>query len=135
MQSRARILLLEDDIIINISTTEQLQELGYTVWPAEHLATAWKLVKDELPDAAVLDVNIDDRDTSLELAEWLDLQRVPIVFLTGYNSPAISGKWRDHAICRKPCIAKELNVLLIKALSKHPPVDVNAPARPSNNGR
>jgi CheY-like chemotaxis protein len=130
----ARILFLEDDVIVNISTTEILQQLGYTVWSAEHLAAAWKLARDELPDAAVLDVNIQDRDTSLELAEWLDLQGVPIVFLTGYNSPAVSGKWRDHPTCRKPCIAEELNALLIKALSKRPPVDVNAQARSSNNG-
>src|SRR5262245_55668155 len=113
-QSRARVLFLEDEVLVNFSTTQLLEEMGFEVLPAEQLASAWKLVREQLPDAAVLDVNIHDRETSLELADWLYARKVPIVFLTGYNTPAITGKWRDHPTCRKPCSPEELKGFLIE---------------------
>jgi DNA-binding response OmpR family regulator len=120
-QSRARILLLEDEVLVNISTTQLLEDVGFEVLPAEQLASAWELVKDQLPDAAVLDVIIHNRETSLELADWLDARRVPIVFLTGYDIPASTGKWRDHPMCGKPCSPEELEGLLVEALASGEP--------------
>jgi CheY-like chemotaxis protein len=72
--------------------------------------------KEELPDVAVLDVNVGGQ-LSYELADFLHERQIPIVFLTGYDSPAIGGKWRQHPMCRKPCDPRELRTLLIKALA------------------
>ena len=44
-----------------------------------------------LPDLVVLDVNINGR-MSYELAQLLVDRDVPIVFLTGYDSPAVEEK-------------------------------------------
>jgi len=44
-----------------------------------------------LPDLVVLDVNINGR-MSYELAQLLVDRDVPIVFLTGYDSPVVEEK-------------------------------------------
>ena len=54
---------------------------------------------------------------SYELADWLHEQQVPIVFLTGYDFPAIDGKWRERPVCRKPCEVAELRAMLVNALA------------------
>jgi len=112
----ARVLLLEHDSLINLSTTEIIEEMGCTVSSFMRLNEGITAAKEELPDVAVLDVNIGGQ-LSYELADLLHEQKVPIVFLTGYDSPAVEGRWRDRPVCRKPCDSRELRALLIKALA------------------
>ena len=112
----ARVLLLEDDSLINLSTTEIIEEMGCTVSSFMRLNEGITAAKEESPDVAVLDVNIGGQ-LSYELADLLHEQKIPIVFLTEYDSPAIEGKWRDRPVCRKPCDSRELRALLIKALA------------------
>lgn len=112
------VLLVEDDAIINLSTSAILEEMGCVVSTAVHLEDAWRMVHQGLPDAAVLDVNLHGNNTSLELADWLEERGIPIVFLTGYQFPAGQGKWRDHPRCRKPFDGNELRRLLIEALNR-----------------
>ena len=107
---------MEDDGLINLSTTETLGDMGCYVRSFMHLDQAIKAAKEQRPDVAVLDVNIGGQ-MSYELADWLHEQQVPIVFLTGYDSPAIDGKWRERPVCRKPCEVAELRALLVNALA------------------
>ena len=110
------VLLLEDEALINLSTVEVLQSLGCRVIGCQRVPDAMEAVQKELPDAAVLDVNLQANQTSYELAEWLHERRVPIIFLTGYSSDTLSERWRDHPVCEKPCHPDVLRELLIKTL-------------------
>lgn len=112
----ADILFLEDDAILNVSTTAVLEELGFKVRAVLRLDAAWESTRRRLPDAAVLDVQLHGTSTSLELAEWLDERGVPIIFLTGYTSPTARGRWRRHPRARKPLNPDELVQLLDVAL-------------------
>jgi DNA-binding response OmpR family regulator len=112
----ARVLLLEDDALINLSTTEILQSMGCVVRSFMHVDEAVKAAYEQVPDLAVLDVNIHGK-MSYELAEWLDARQVPIVFVTGYDSPSIVGKWRDRPVCRKPCNPVQFQNLLVETFS------------------
>jgi DNA-binding response OmpR family regulator len=112
-----RVLLLEDDALINMNTVELLEKMGCKADGYLHLDEAWDAASRDLPDVAVLDVNLHDTMTSLNLADWLHDQGVPIVFLTGYSSPALSGKWEKHHKCEKPCDPEELKELLQAALA------------------
>jgi DNA-binding response OmpR family regulator len=112
-----RVLLLEDDALINMNTVELLEKMGCNAEGHLHLDEAWDAASRELPDVAVLDVSLHDTMTSLNLADWLHDQGVPIVFLTGYSSPTPSGKWQKHPKCEKPCDPEELKGLLQAALA------------------
>ena len=111
----AHILLLEDDALINLATTEVLEEMGCRVTACMRLDQSFAAIEREQPDAAVLDVNINGI-MSYELAERLHAGGTAIVFLTGYGSPTLSGKWNDFPHCYKPCDPAELKALLIKVL-------------------
>jgi CheY-like chemotaxis protein len=112
----ARVLLLEDEALINVGLIELLQSFGCEVTGCETPRHAWKAALSELPDVAVLDVNLQAEQTSYELAEWLHERHAPIVFLTGYSADELSERWRDHSVCEKPCRSDILQDYLIKAL-------------------
>jgi len=112
----ARVLLLEDEALVNLGTTEILQSMGCVVRSFMRLDEAVKAAHEELPDLAVLDVNIHGK-MSYELAEWLDTRQIPIVFVTGYDSPGIVGKWRERPVCQKPFNPAQFQNLLAKALA------------------
>jgi DNA-binding response OmpR family regulator len=112
----AHILLLEDDALVNLATTEILEEMGCRVSACMRLDQSFLVIEREPPDAAVLDVNINGV-MSYDLAERLHEKGTPIVFVTGYSSPTLSGKWNNFPHCYKPCDPAELKTLLITALS------------------
>jgi DNA-binding response OmpR family regulator len=115
------VLVLEDEALINLNTTETIQAMGCAVRPFLRLSDALDAISTKLPDLAVLDVNINGR-MSYELAQLLVDRNVPIVFLTGYDSPAVDEKWRQYPVCRKPCDENGLKQLLIDALATRRPM-------------
>src|SRR4051812_10308707 len=111
---KAEVLLLEDELLVNMSTAQIIEDMGYRVRSFMRLDECAEAVRDKLPDLAVLDVNIFNQ-TSYSLAEWLKDRKVPVILLTGYNSPAIIEKWRTHPKCDKPCDVQYLGTLIEKA--------------------
>ena len=112
----AKVLVLEDDALINLNTTETIQAMGCLVQPFMRLSDALASIQVDMPDLAVLDVNINGR-RSYELAQLLIDRDVPIIFVTGYESPAVDEKWRQYPICQKPCDEKALKQRLLDALA------------------
>jgi CheY-like chemotaxis protein len=110
-----KVLLLDDEAIVNLGTTDLLEQFGCNVVSCFTISEAYAAIEAISPELAVLDVNIDGR-MCYELADRLHELAVPIVFLTGYASPALEGRWRDHPFCRKPCDPNDLRRLLITAL-------------------
>ncbi len=111
----ATVLLLEDEALINLSMAQLIEDMGCIVLAFMRVDEAKEAAESLVPDLAVLDVNVGGV-MSYELAEALKQRNVPIVFVTGYDSPAITGQWRTHPVCRKPCKASELKQIMAKAL-------------------
>jgi CheY-like chemotaxis protein len=88
--------------------------MGYAVAPYLHIDECFEAVRNELPDLAVLDVNLAG-GTSYDLAHWLHERRVPVIFLTGYETPSLDARFKDHPTCRKPCSPDELKKLIADA--------------------
>lgn len=110
------VLFLEDDAVINLDMAEVLESLGCRVASCLTMRQAWEAIEGSSPDIAILDVNVHDT-TSLALADSLDERGIPIMFLTGYEVPALAGKWYSHPVCRKPCNPSELERLMVEALA------------------
>lgn len=110
----ARVLLLEDEAVVNWSITEVLEEMGCAVSPCLKLEQAEQSLTGDGPDVAVLDVNINGQ-TSFALAKRLDELGVPIVFLTAYAD--LDEPWSRKPICSKPCQPERLRALLMQAMN------------------
>lgn len=83
-------LLIEDSFVISLDTLRILNDVGFeNVQTVMSVEDAEKAIKAELPEFAVLDVNLSGGDTSLDIARRLFELRVPFVFVTGYGDAGV----------------------------------------------
>lgn len=81
----SKILVVEDSGIIAMELEEMLIDSGRTVLgPAFDLETAFKLVREEQPSYALLDINLNGEKV-FPLARHLQSSLIPFAFLTGYS--------------------------------------------------
>ncbi len=86
MAEQFKVLIVEDDALIAMELEERLGELGYAVvGPAATVEAAEKAVAETLPDAALLDANLNGV-SSVELAGKLHALGVRVAFCTGYDT-------------------------------------------------
>ena len=110
-----KVLLLEDDFLINTATADLLQEFGCEVTALFDVREALEALEEDRPKVAVLDINIRGQN-SYPVADRLHQLNIPIVFLTGYEEPSLEGPWSKHPVCRKPCDPDLLRRFLTEAL-------------------
>lgn len=90
-QSKASILLVDDDRLILATMATGLVQAGYTVNTTESVdeAEAW-LESHPRPDIAIIDINMPNR-SGLELPTRLNqLDHIPFIFLTARSEPEIN---------------------------------------------
>ena len=97
-----RIMVVEDEGLILMMLTDLLQELGCEVAAAERRTDrAVAAARAAAIDAALLDVNLGDGQTSYAIADVLAARGIPFAFLTGYGrsvadlNPALT----VHLVC------------------------------------
>lgn len=97
-----RILVVEDEYFIAADLRNGLVEQAVTViGPTGDLATALEMLSGEKPDAAVLDINLNDQ-LSWPLAIELRRRAIPFLFVTGYDSWYLPEAFRDVPQLAKP---------------------------------
>lgn len=100
--SGLRILVVEDEFVIALSTETALRDLGCTdVVVALHLPDAVEIAKQQQLDAALLDVNLAGSEV-FPVADVLVRRGIPFIFLTGYGPEVIRADLRHHYLVRKP---------------------------------
>jgi len=83
-RTTAKIMILEDETLIALSTQQTLEDLGYEDLDVFYrLDPAIEAAKTTRYDAAVLDVNVDRGRTSLDLARALKADGTAILFASG----------------------------------------------------
>jgi DNA-binding NtrC family response regulator len=123
------VLVVEDRHAIANWVVRMLRLLGcQPVGPAPSIEAglAWLEREQGDFDAALLDVDLKGK-TVYPLARALVEARVPIVFATGYGSPAIAEEWREFPKIEKPFQANDLERALLRALAcpQHAPGATN----------
>jgi DNA-binding response OmpR family regulator len=97
-----KVLLVEDEPIISIMVEEMLLDLGAAeVRHAGSVAGGRILLAQEMPDVAVLDVNLAG-EPCYPLAERLRETGVPILFASGYGREGLAAGWSDAPSVQKP---------------------------------
>ena len=87
---KARILIVDDEALTALALAGVLEGGGFEVLgPYGNAEEAMSAVAEDLPDAALLDVNLGQGRTSLDLAAMLLGKEVPVTFLTGYSARSI----------------------------------------------
>lgn len=103
------VLLVEDNFIIALDTEDMLRQLGVeSVRSAGNVTRALELIDADVPDFALLDVNLGD-EKCFEIAERLRDLGVPFAFATGYgDNHALPAAFADAPIVPKPYNSDDL---------------------------
>lgn len=105
---RMSVLVVEDEWLIAMDLSEQLEEAGCDIiGPAHSVKEALSLIEDNLPDLALLDINLSG-EQSFEVAKRLEHDGVPFAFLTGNTATAHSRNFAAAAVLSKPVQPEEL---------------------------
>jgi len=112
-----RLLVVEDEFLIALDIESILQGGGADVQTANRVEQALALIKTEGPfDAAVLDHKLE-RETSAAIAERLQADGVPFVFLTGAGDAATVMQFKNAPVVGKPFDSEALFSALKRAMS------------------
>ncbi|MEW6767812.1 MAG: response regulator [Pseudomonadota bacterium] len=100
--ARAKVLLIEDEVMIRMMVADMLGELGYSIaGEAGDIDEAVRLVQAADFDIAILDVNVNSKIIT-PVAEAVTMRGRPFVFATGYGSDGLPEKFRDIPALQKP---------------------------------
>jgi CheY-like chemotaxis protein len=101
-QSRRRVLVVEDELMIRMLLEDMLDDLGYEVaGAASRFDEAITLAKEASFDAAILDVNINGREV-YPVAEAIADRGLPFAFATGYGEAGLPERYRKLPTLQKP---------------------------------
>ena len=107
-------------MLVALDLQESITSLGYAVvGPFGSLAEAIEGAETHPVDFAILDLNLNGEMT-YELADQLIKRGVPIVFTTGYEADAITGRFRDCRVLNKPVVKDVLEGLLKEHFAPQP---------------
>ncbi|MBC8048625.1 MAG: response regulator [Chitinophagales bacterium] len=117
-KQKVRVLLVEDEWLIALTTQQILQDAGYVVvGPAPSVRTALALIDNDRVDVAMLDVRLG-KDTSFSVAEALKRQKTPFLFMSGYERQDMPEIFNDCVMVAKPVLPaillEKLSALMIE---------------------
>jgi two-component system, response regulator PdtaR len=88
---RKTVLVVEDEFLVALDLKLLLEDRGWHVLgPAATIEEALRLLDDELPAVALLDVRLKD-GTVTAVAETLRARNVPFVVASAYSHPELVG--------------------------------------------
>ncbi len=120
MKEERRILIVDDDRESTRLLKILLEKIGYLVLEENDAAKAHQSVHNFGPDLILLDIMMPQID-GVELASEIDadpqLQKTPIIFLTGLGDPRAGLRIQGHPVLAKPINVPEL----IKRLEENLP--------------
>ena len=111
MKEERRILIVDDDRESTRLLKILLEKIGYLVLEENDAAKAHQSVHNFGPDLILLDIMMPQID-GVELASEIDadpqLQKTPIIFLTGLGDPRAGLRIQGHPVLAKPINVPEL---------------------------
>jgi len=117
-ESRCRILIVEDDVMIRMLLEDMLVDLGYVVASSVgRIDEAIAIARDGDFDIAVLDVNVGG-ELVYPVAEVLAARGLPFAFSTGYGERGMPEAYRDRPTLQKPFQLDGLEQALARLMPK-----------------
>lgn len=106
--SMARILIVEDQYLLALDLVEQLKEAGFEpLGPAPTVKAALKILEQTDCDAAILDVNLRNENSS-PIARVLEDRGKPYIVVSGYAGEQLPPGFRADRLLLKPVRPAEL---------------------------
>jgi CheY-like chemotaxis protein len=119
---KKKILLVDDDIDLLEQSKISFESNGYTVVTAENVDEGWQLFQNEKPDAAVIDLIMEEHDSGFILSYKIKKdnygKNIPVyiltsaTYLTGYKFGVSTEEEKEWIYCdeiiNKPAVTEDL---------------------------
>ena len=116
----ARVLVVEDEFLIADDLARALRRCGAEpVGPVGTISDAHRLITNELPDAAILDLNLHGVNAA-ELVEHLADNHVPCLIVSGYGERSFPQGLRAVASLEKPVSYDQVTKKLADVIQAKP---------------
>jgi PAS domain S-box-containing protein len=114
----ARVMVVEDDLLIALDFEQTLQRLGYdVVGPVGHVAESLQIIEREPLDAVVLDANLGGQ-SARPVADRLRAVGIPFVVATGYGQGPEFSVGDGTPVLTKPVAGHDLRRALQTLLGR-----------------
>lgn len=91
-----KILIIEDDPLVASDLSNKLETLGYSDIDIAHSsAEARTKAEDNFPDLAIVDIDLGEEESGIELGKWLDTRNISFFYLSGKQDPLTFYKTTD----------------------------------------
>ncbi len=117
MQTKPRVLVVEDEYLIRMLLEDMLEEIGYDM--AAGVGTVAEAREEASKgdfQVAILDVNLDGQEV-YPIADILAKRGLPYLFVTGYGERSLPDPHNDRPALQKPFQAEQLKVALADLLA------------------
>jgi CheY-like chemotaxis protein len=112
MLTGRRVLVVEDEALVAMLVEDALSDAGaIVIGPAATVSEALGLLARELPDVAVLDLNLAG-ETSTPVADALAARGIPFVVATGYGADGLPAGHASATVLAKPYDPDDLTAAL-----------------------
>ncbi|WP_374562955.1 PAS domain S-box protein [Ideonella sp.] len=120
---QARILIVEDEVVVALDLKMQLQDMGYTVIGiADSGERALALAREWQPDLTLMDVRLKGAMDGVQAAAVMRQElNAPVIYLTSFSDPETvrrAAKTGPYGYLTKPFEIKELGAAIEVALYK-----------------
>ncbi|HEX8020971.1 sigma-54 dependent transcriptional regulator, partial [Mucilaginibacter sp.] len=123
MKYKAKILIVEDQYIEANNLEVLLRRAGYRVCSiARSVAEAVEIIKKELPDLVLIDIQLKGRQTGIDLGGLLSRKNIAFIYLSGNSKQQIldaAKTTRPYGFLAKPYREKDILIMLEVALYAH----------------
>lgn len=122
--AKAKILVVEDELIVAMDIKNRLENMGYTITGiSSSVEEAIKNATETLPDLVLLDIMLGERMDGVEVAEQIreDLD-IPVIFLTAYADEKTLARAKitqPFGYILKPFEERELHSMIEIAIYNH----------------
>lgn len=113
------VLIVEDEPLVAFDYADELAERGAQIHVAGTLEEAVTAVSSEIPDLAVLDVNLGP-ELVWPVAQILSEHRVPFLLVTGSRTDQLPARVRPSACLQKPAAAYVIADRLTELVRQQP---------------
>ncbi|MBA3576689.1 MAG: response regulator [Sphingomonas sp.] len=115
--SDARVLIVEDEMLVMMQIEDMLADLGCTqITRASNVVQALSAIGSQFFDLATLDLNLGGTRSNA-VADALTEQHVPFAYSTGYGGMGLDEDHRPHPMLNKPFSSARFTEVMTQLLT------------------